>query len=67
MSKAALIFGSWNVILWLIQSWVTCGSSVFDEDFLDPVRQLPARRRAGAAGADAERMAAVGDDLVGQG
>ena len=38
-----------------------------EEDFLDPVRQLPARRRAGAAGADAERMAAVGDDLVGEG
>src|SRR4051812_24052500 len=26
LSKAALIFGSWNVILWLIQSLVTCGS-----------------------------------------
>ena len=28
MSKAALILGSVNVILWLIQSLVTCGSSV---------------------------------------
>src|SRR4029079_12523043 len=28
LSKAALIFGSSNVILWLTQSLVTCGSSV---------------------------------------
>ena len=38
-----------------------------EEDVLDPVRQLPAGRRAGTAGTDAERVAAVGDDLVGQG
>src|SRR4029079_14793178 len=34
------------------------------EDFLDPVRQLPARRPAGPTGADAERLAACSDDLV---
>src|SRR5205823_12333339 len=28
LSKAALILGSVNLILWLIQSFVTCGSSV---------------------------------------
>ena len=38
-----------------------------EDHFLDPVGELPAGRVAGAAGADAPRVGAVGDDLVGQG